>query len=94
MVRPCAINLDALDPGEQDAILLLCQQDAALLIIDDLLGRKVATARGLKVTDLLGVLDEAAQRSLVDFPSAITRLQQNSFQVSSTLIQSLLQKYQ
>ena len=92
--RSCAINLETLDPGEQDAIFLAEQQDAALVIIDDLLGRKVATARGLKVTGLLGVLNEAARQNLVDFPSAIARLQQTSFRVSSNLIHSLLQKYQ
>ena len=92
--RSAAITLDVLDPGEQDAILLAEQQGAALVIIDDLLGRQVATDRGLKVTGLLGVLDAAARQNLVDFPSAIVRLRQTSFRASSTLIQSLLQKYQ
>lgn len=92
--RSAAITLDGLDPGEKDAILLAEQQGTVLIIIDDLLGRQVATARGLKVTGLLGVLDTAARRNLVDFPSAIARLRQTSFRASSTLIQSLLQKYQ
>jgi predicted nucleic acid-binding protein len=92
--RSAAITLDVLDPGEQDAILLAEQQSATLVIIDHLLGRQVATDRGLKVTSLLGVLDAAARQNLVDFPSAIARLRQTSFRASSTLIQSLLQKYQ
>lgn len=92
--RSSAIDLDVLDRGEQDAILLAEQQGAALIIIDELLGRKVATNRGLRVTGLLGVLDEAAQKNLIDFPSAISRLRQTSFRASSILIQSILQKYQ
>jgi predicted nucleic acid-binding protein len=89
-----AINLDGLDPGEQEAILLAEQQGAGLLIIDDLLGRNTAIARGLRVTGLLGVLDEAARQNMVNFPSAMMRLQQTSFRASSSLIESLLKKYQ
>ena len=93
VARSSTINLDILDPGEQEAILLAEQQRAVLIIIDDLLGRQVATSRGLKVTGLLGVLDEAARNNMIDFPSAISRLQQTSFRASSALIQSLLQKH-
>lgn len=92
--RASAITLNVLDLGEQDAILLAEQQGASLILIDDLLGRQVAASRGLKVTGLLGLLDTAARQNLVDFPSAIARLQQTSFRASSTLLQSLLQKYQ
>ena len=88
------INLDVLDRGEQDAILLAEQKGAELIIIDDLVGRQVAISRGLKVTGLLGVLDEAARQNLIDLPSAIFRLQQTSFRASSQLIQPLLENYQ
>lgn len=91
---PTNTNLDGLDPGEQAAIILAQQQNANLIIIDDLLGRQVAQSYGLRVTGLLGVLDEAAQQNLVDFPQAISRLQKTTFRVSSQLIQSLLQRYQ
>lgn len=87
-------DLDALDPGEQAAIVLAEQQRANLVIIDDLLGRQIAQSRGLRVTGLLGVLDEAARQNLVDFPKAISRLQETTFRASSRLIQSLLQRYQ
>ena len=86
-------NLDMLDPGESDAILLAEKEEADLVIIDDLAGRQVAKSRGLNVTGLLGVLDEAAQCNLVDFPSVISRLQQTTFRTSSALVQSLLDKY-
>lgn len=48
--RSAAITLDVLDPCEQDTILSADQQGAALVIIDDLLGRQVATVCGLKTT--------------------------------------------
>ena len=50
-------------------------------------------AHSLRVTGLLGVLDEAARQNLVDFPKAISRLQETTFRASLQLIQSLLQRY-
>lgn len=61
--------------------------------MDDLLGRQVALSRKLRVTGLIGVLDEAASQGLVNFPSAIARLQPTTFRASAKLIQSLLQQY-
>ena len=87
-------NLNILDPGERDAIILAEQQKANLVIIDDLLGRQIAQSRGLRVTGLLGVLDEAARQNLLNFPSVIAKLEKTTFRASSKLIQALLQKYQ
>lgn len=85
-------ELDNLDLGERAAIVL-AEQQKALVIIDDLLGRQVALSRHLRVTGLLGVLDEAARQNLVDFPEVITRLQQTTFRASSKLIGLLLQRH-
>ena len=81
------------DLGERAAIVLALATKADLIVIDDLLGRQVARLRQLRVTGLLGILDEAARQKLVDFPEAIARLQQTSFRASSQLIQSLLQRH-
>ena len=89
-----APDLQGLDAGEKAAIILAEIQGADLVIIDDGLGRKIARARGLKITGLLGVLSEAAQQKLVDFPDAIARIQQTSFFASEDLIKSLLKRYQ
>lgn len=87
-------TLDVLDRGEQAAILLAEQHRASLIIIDDLLGRQMAQSRGLNITGLLGVLDEAAKQNLVHFPEAMSRLQQTTFRASPTLIQVLLERHQ
>lgn len=87
-------DLDVLDAGEKAAIILAEQQRATLVIIDDGLGRKIARSRGLRVTGLLGVLNNAAQQNMVDFPYAISRLQQTTFFAPEELIQSLLEQYQ
>jgi predicted nucleic acid-binding protein len=90
---PSQSALDNLDLGERSAIVLAEQQGANLILIDDLLGRRVALSRCLRVTGLLGVLDEAARQNLVNFPEAIARLQQTTFRASTQLIQSLLQRH-
>ncbi len=56
---PSDSTLDNLDPGERAAIVLAEQRGANLIVIDDLLGRQIARSRHLRVTGLLGVLDEA-----------------------------------
>lgn len=86
-------DLEGIDVGEKAAIILAKNLGADLIILDDALGRKVAQNRGLRVTGLMGVLDEAAKQNLIDLPLIIARLQQTSFRVSSKLIQILLQSY-
>ena len=64
---------------------------ADLLIIDDALGRKIALSRRLKITGLLGVLNEAAKRNIIDLPDVIERLQKTTFRVSPKLLKLLLE---
>lgn len=87
-------DLEPLDAGEKAAIILAERQAANLIVIDDGLARKIARNRGLRVTGLLGLLNDAAQQDLVNFPDAIYRLQQTTFFASDKLIQSLLEQYQ
>lgn len=57
--------LTELDPGEAEAIVVAIEQGADLLLMDERKGRRIATARGLQVTGLLGVLAEAKRRGLI-----------------------------
>jgi predicted nucleic acid-binding protein len=56
---------DNLDPGEAAAIALALLRGADLLLIDDLDGRRAATARGLSIRGTLGVLVEATRAGLL-----------------------------
>lgn len=85
-------TLDALDHGEQEAILLAQELRANLLLMDDKDGRLEAARRSLAVVGTLGVLDKAAERNLLDLPEALARLQQTSFRVAPLLLESLLEK--
>lgn len=54
-----------LDRGEAEAIILAQELGADWLLIDERLGRKAATERGLSVIGLLGVLRLAKQEKIV-----------------------------
>lgn len=84
-------TLNVLDLGEQAAITLAQTLSADLLIIDESLGRRVASDRGIPVIGTLGILDDAASQGLIELVDAIARLQQTNFRVSRRIIQKLLE---
>lgn len=65
-------NLQMLDPGEREAILLAQETGANLLLIDERQGRLEARRRGITTTGTLGVLLAAGTRGLVN-PEALFR---------------------
>lgn len=86
-------ELSQLDPGEGEAIALAEQLEASLILLDEKVARQIALSRGLEIIGLLGILGIAANRNLINFASAIERLQETNFYVSARLIQSLLDRY-
>ena len=84
-------TLSFLDPGEQAAITLAQTLSADLLIIDERLGRRTASDRGIAIIGTLGILDDAASQGLIDLASAIAQLQQTNFRISRRIIQTLLE---
>jgi predicted nucleic acid-binding protein len=86
-------ELDKLDKGEREAIILAEEVNADLLILDDKLARTIATKRSLKIIGLLGILIDAARNNLIDLPTKINELQQTSFFVSPKLLESILSQF-
>ena len=83
-------ELRRLDPGEREAILLAEELGTDLLLLDDWKARKVARERGLPMTGLIGVLDTAVKRGLVDPDPTVERLRATTFRVSESLLEILL----
>ena len=62
---------EELDPGEAEAIVLAIERRAELLLVDERRGRRTATAAGLTVTGLLGVVARAKQAGLIDLAKPV-----------------------
>jgi predicted nucleic acid-binding protein len=93
-VRPRSPEgLSLIQAGEREAIFLTEDLGADLVVLDDLEARGVAVGRGLKITGLLGILDQAATARLIDLPTAVERLRGTSFHVSPWLLKDLLDRH-
>ena len=88
--RPPDPSLSRLSAGERDAILLTEEFACDQLIIDELLGRKVAEQRGIAVVGTVGVLREAAEAGLLDLREVFEQLKQTSFHISPAILAELL----
>ncbi|MEA5417709.1 DUF3368 domain-containing protein [Spirulina sp. CCNP1310] len=55
--------------------------------------RRTAKDRGLSITGILGILDQAATMKLINLPDVVQSLQNTSFWVSDSLFQRLLDKH-
>lgn len=86
-------DLESLHEGERQAIQLALQLGADLIILDERRARQIATDKGLFITGLLGILDVAASRRMIDLPEAVRRLRQTTFRVSPSLLERLLDKH-
>jgi len=84
--------LSQLDPGEREAILLAEQLAADLVILDDKAARRIASARGLRMIGLLGILRDAARAGLIDLASTFEGLRTAGFWVAPSLLQRLLEQ--
>lgn len=87
------LTLAHLDPGEREAITLVQELQADLILLDENRGRREAISRGFNVTGTIGLLDRAGAQGAIDVPTAIARLRQTSFRVSPRLLNALLDRY-
>ncbi|MBI2827412.1 MAG: DUF3368 domain-containing protein [Planctomycetia bacterium] len=76
--------------GEAEAISLAVEMHADLLLMDDRRARREAESRGLSVAGTLNVLEAAAQRGMLDLPTAIAKLRQTNFHIAERIIQRAL----
>ena len=86
-------NLQKLDQGEREAVMLATALAADLILMDDRAGVVMARARGFAVTGTLGLIDLAARRGEIDVAEAIARLQATSFRCRPELLRELLARH-
>ncbi len=87
------LELQRLDPGEREAILLAEQLNAGLIILDDKAARQMARARGLKVIGLLGILKDATKAGMLnDVRTNLERLREVGFWVAPSLLEQILKE--
>ena len=86
-------SLAQLDEGERCAVQLALSMQASLVLMDDRAGVLAAERKRLRVTGTLGILDLAANRSLLNIEVSVERLLTTNFRYSQALIDRLLEPH-
>src|SRR5580698_7904191 len=82
-----------LDAGESEAIVLASRMHADLVLLDDLVARREALVRNLRVTGTLGILRAAAELDLIVVTDAVARLQTTNFYFDEELVRSIFGRW-
>jgi predicted nucleic acid-binding protein len=56
------------------------------LLIDERRGRAIASALGLRLRGILGIVAEAHRRGIVDFDETMSQLRQHGFRIADALL--------
>lgn len=87
-----ALHDSLLHIGEREAIALIEQRKADMILLDERRARRVAQERGLTVTGTLGILGQAYHRGWIDLEDAFQRLRETSFHIDPKLLQTILEQ--
>ena len=80
-----------LDVGESEAIALAIKQNADLILMDDLAGRRAATAYGIEVIGTLGLLKVLYQKGRIEnMKNVLDEIQKHGFWMSTDLYKKML----
>ncbi|MCJ7615824.1 MAG: DUF3368 domain-containing protein [Desulfobacterales bacterium] len=80
-----------LDAGEAQAIALAIKQNADLILLDDLAGRRAATAYGIEVIGTLGLVKVLYQKGRIEnLKNVLDELQKQGVWMSTDLYNKML----
>jgi predicted nucleic acid-binding protein len=88
-----ASRFTELGPGEREAISLALETKADFLLMDETAGRRIAVQNGIAVKGTLGILEDAANREMVDFAQAVFKLRATSIFLAEEIVQEALKRY-
>ncbi len=83
-------SLSALDPGEQEAILLADEIGVAVILLDEKAARNAAEQRRLRCIGTLRILSDGAKEGQIDIHQAISQLRQTTFRAKPALFEKVL----
>ena len=87
------IHLNGLHLGERESLALALQRQASLVILDDKKARAAAKKLQLRITGLVGVLEQAALAGMVEFHIALSRLAKTNFRLAPSLVRAVLERH-
>ena len=83
-----------LDKGEASSIALALEIENAILIIDEIKGRKIAQSYNINVIGTIGIILLANKKGLTsDVTSIILRLVNKGFRLSEKLLNKIIEQY-
>ncbi len=88
-------QVDKLDAGESEAIVLSSEQTANMLLMDEHHGRQVAKRLGINITGTVGILLQAYDEGLLsgaDVLECLERMRKTNIRISKTLLE-LVEKH-
>lgn len=84
-------HIPKLDAGEEAAISLAREVKADVLLMDEKAGRQAAAQRGFATIGLLGILDRADERGLIDFEVIHSKLPAD-YRIDPALVEATLER--
>lgn len=78
--------------GEREAIILVEELNADVLLMDERIGREAALKRNISVIGTLGILERAAEKGLLDFSEVLQKLKINGFFIAPNLEKDFLER--
>src|SRR5665213_1243825 len=83
------LPFEFLGPGEREAISLVRDSAAGILLTDDMQARTVAESIQIRVVPTIRLMSTASDLSLVDFDDALRRLRETNFRLSRRIVERI-----